>query len=91
MGELTIPSPSFDKYILPTSVHHQIDLKFKIDLTYRNLELVCNSMTVIIHDISAPARLILGKNKFLQVVRYKALQENEKMKNIVTARFCIDA
>ena len=59
-------------------------MKFRIDLKYRNLEFVCNSMTAIIHDIS-PAMLIL------QVVRYEALQENEDLKNVVTARFWIDA
>ena len=80
MGELIIPSPSFHKYLLPSSVYHQLDLKFRIDLKSKNLELVCNSMTVIINDIS-PARLIL------QVVRYEALQENEELKNVVTARF----
>ena len=55
-------------------------MKFRIDLKYRDLEFVCNSMTAIIHDIS-PAMLIL------QVVRYEALQENEELKNVVTARF----
>ena len=72
MGELIIPPPSFHKYLLPSSVYHQLDLKFRIDLKSKNLELVCNSMTVIIHDIS-PARG--GK-----VNPYKSL-DMKKMKN----------